>query len=157
MSKKMNKKGFTLIELLAVIVVLALILVLAVPSVLNTMNSAQKKSFQMYGEKILRSAMELYESQRILGDTAVATKKYNGKTCYTIGDLGISSSGSYEGFVTVTPSTSVNVATTYNVVLIDGKYAYNDASSDDVMNDIDAIKSDDTSISAVNGIKDSCR
>ena len=153
----MNKKGFTLIELLAVIVVLALILVLAVPSVLNTMNSAQKKSFQMYGEKILRSAMELYESQRILGDTAIGSKKYNGKICYTFTDLGISSSGSYKGFVTVTPSSSVSTATGYNVYLTDGKYAYNGTTSDDVMNSIDEIKSDDTTLSTVGGLTESCR
>lgn len=51
MKNRSHKKGFTLVELLAVIVVLALIMVFAVPSILTTMNSAKKKSFQMYGEK----------------------------------------------------------------------------------------------------------
>ena len=48
-----KKNGFTLVELLAVIVVLAIIMIIAIPSVLDVMNTARKKAFVMYVDKIV--------------------------------------------------------------------------------------------------------
>ena len=58
----MNKKGFTLIELLAVIVVLALILVIAIPRVLNVIESAEKETFRITGENLVREASKKFIS-----------------------------------------------------------------------------------------------
>ena len=67
--KRINSKGFTLIELLAVIIVLAIIMIFAIPAVLNTSNSAQQKSFQLYSERILSKATEYVETQKMLNGT----------------------------------------------------------------------------------------
>ena len=44
--KKLNRKGFTLIELLAVIVILGIIMVIAIPSFINSVDSAREEQFQ---------------------------------------------------------------------------------------------------------------
>lgn len=135
--KHTKKKGFTLIELLAVIVVLAVVLVLAVPIVLNNMNKAKKKSFQLYGERVLGSVMSAYESDRLLGGTS--EKKYTdstlGKTlpCYSLQDLKLDTTGSYRGFVTVDHSDEGNI-TIYRLYMTDSTYGYNGNTSDDVYN-----------------------
>ena len=62
-----NKRGFTLIELLAVIIILAVIMVFAIPAVLDTSNNAQKKTFQVYGERLNTLALTKLEGDRLLG------------------------------------------------------------------------------------------
>ena len=49
---KKTNKGFTLVELLAVIVILAIIMIIAIPAVLETMQSARKKTFKEYAMKV---------------------------------------------------------------------------------------------------------
>jgi type IV pilus assembly protein PilA len=49
-----KKKGFTLVELLAVIVILAIIMIIAIPAVLNTMQTARKKSFMERERSFIR-------------------------------------------------------------------------------------------------------
>lgn len=155
MNKKVNKKGFTLIELLAVIVVLALIMVIAMPSILNAANSAKKKSFQMYGQRLYESAMGQYESDKLLEQEP--QHHYGDKVCYTPVDLGIEDTGTYQGFVVVTPSNELSEghsATTYNIYLTDGTYAYNNALSTKVLSDTssDTILTGQTKIDEVNTI-----
>ncbi len=91
-----KKNGFTLVELLAVIVVLAIIMIIAIPSVLDTMNNARRKTFVIYAEKIFKSTQEQYtmDSQSTIPGAGVYI--YNIKT-----DLGTADTGSYEGFVIV--------------------------------------------------------
>ena len=66
MKKLKKKKGFTLVELLAVIIIIGIIMVLAVPSVMSTVESARKKSFLEYVDKIFsvgKSKWLLYSSK----------------------------------------------------------------------------------------------
>lgn len=145
--KKANKKGFTLIELLAVIVVLAIIMILAVPNIIESMNKAKKKSFQMYGEKMFNSALQEYESRKMLNE-AISPHVFaydssgNKEYCYTFEDIGINSPGNYKGFVRVnhrTTTTGGKSDTTYQIYLTDDAYLYNGTFSNDVQNKIDSI------------------
>lgn len=143
---KANKKGFTLIELLAVIVVLAIIMVLAVPNIIDSMNKAKKKSFQMFGEKMFNSAVTEYESRKMLNET-ISSHVYEYETdkyeyCYVFDDIGITSPGNYKGFVRInhkTTATEGKSDTTYQIYLTDDAYLYNGTFSGDVQNKIDSI------------------
>lgn len=62
--KKLNRKGFTLIELLAVIVILAIIVVVTVPTVLNSIGDARKKTFNTSADTVadwIEKEYALYE------------------------------------------------------------------------------------------------
>ena len=97
---KLNKKGFTLVELLAVIVVLAIIMIIAIPSVMGTMNDAQRGTFKIFSEKVLNKAQESYQSDVLLG---VNTRKKTYGHCYSLkADLEMGTSSNYEGYVVVT-------------------------------------------------------
>lgn len=140
---KTNKKGFTLIELLAVIVVLAIIMILAVPNIIDSMNKAKKKSFQMFGEKMFNSAVTEYESRKMLNEV-ISSHRMNGdgEYCYLFEDIGITSPGNYKGFVRInhkTTATNGKSDTTYQIYLTDDAYLYNGTFSGDVQNKIDAI------------------
>ncbi len=133
MKYKTRKKGFTLVELLAVIVVLALIMVFAVPSVMNTMNSAKKKSLQMYAEKMISTAMQQHQSDKLLGSLAVSTAgksttdktELNNQKCYNIANLSDQEggTGSYKGFVVIKENvgaTGSAVKDVYYIYITDG-------------------------------------
>lgn len=158
MKVKTDKKGFTLIELLAVIVVLALIMILAVPGVLTAMNNSKKKTFQLYGTRLVNKAIEAVESERLLGSSA--PRKYNNNPCYQISDLGITSQGSYQGFVLVIPSDLVDAngknLTEYKVYLTDNTFAYNGTDYISVQGDANAIKTSAEDIAAVKTALNSC-
>ncbi len=126
MKNRLNKKGFTLVELLAVIVVLAIIIVIAAPKVLDAMNNAKKKAFQIEGQTVLTKAMELYMADDLLGDGS-KTK------CYTLSSLGITTAGNYQGYVIVYGSSLVgNNTAAYYLSLTDNTYQYSNASYADV-------------------------
>lgn len=147
--KKEKRKGFTLIELLAVIVVLAIVMVLAVPIVLGQMNNAKKKSFQIYGERVLSSVMNAYESDSLLGNTS--PKQYSGLPCYDLSDLKLETTGNYAGFVTVNHS-DVGNTTIYKIYLSDSTYGYNGETSEDVYNFPEKIHTSNEDITAINNI-----
>lgn len=90
-----KKNGFTLVELLAVIVVLAIIMIIAIPSVLDTMNNARRKSFVLYAEKVFKSAQEQFtmDSQSTIPGAGVYV--------YNIQEMGMADTGSYKGFIIV--------------------------------------------------------
>lgn len=104
----LNKKGFTLVELLAVIVVLAIIMLIAMPSVLGTLNDAQKGTFKVFAQKVLNKAQEKYQADTMLGTYPALI---NSSYCYPINSsikdptedesLGMPSSGNYKGYVIV--------------------------------------------------------
>lgn len=96
-----NKKGFTLIELLAVIVILAIIMVFAIPAVLDTSNSAQKKSFQVYGGRISSLVQE-----KLAGDRLLGTLDSSG--VLTAEDIGLKDTGGFSVCVTYQNSGGAN-------------------------------------------------
>lgn len=119
---KLNRKGFTLVELLAVIVVLAIIMIIAIPSVMNTMNDAQRGTFKIYAEKVLNSAQEKYQTDLMLGKT-------EGKTsygyCYDISThLGLAATANYRGYVVVTLDAHLKPA--FYVTLSDNNFSVKD-------------------------------
>ena len=95
-SKKLNKKGFTLVELLAVIVILAIIMLIAIPAVLNTLTAAKRKSFGEYVDKVFLTTQKKVLEEEVSSVPSLGCKVYKIKT-----DLGLSSTGSYDGFVLV--------------------------------------------------------
>lgn len=92
-----KKNGFTLVELLAVIVVLAIIMIIAIPSVLDVMNTARRKAFVMYVDKVVSAVQTQYVYDANSGAIQGA-----GLYVYDITtDLKLNSTGDYKGFVTV--------------------------------------------------------
>lgn len=115
---KLNKKGFTLVELLAVIVVLAVIMVIAIPTVIDSMNSAKKSSFAMYGQKMLNAAMSKVQGDALNGVGAEPKYKFS--------EL-VASSGQYKGYVSYNSNTNTYLVHFYNT-----DYMANNASYDDL-------------------------
>ena len=93
---KRNNKGFTLVELLSVIVILAIIMLIAIPSVLHVLTTAKRKSFVEYVDKIYLSAQKKILEEEVQGESSVGCKIYKIKS-----DLGLTSTGSYDGFVLI--------------------------------------------------------
>ncbi len=117
---KLNKKGFTLVELLAVIVVLAVIMVIAIPTVIDSMNSAKKSSFVMYGQKMLNAAMSKVQGDALDGVAA--------KPVYKFSEL-VSSSGQYKGYVSYTSNTNTYTVYFYNTDYVASAANYDDLES----------------------------
>ena len=128
-TKKKNKKkfslkeffkGFTLVELLAVIVILGIIMVIAIPNVLNTLEISKKKTFLEYVQKIYSTAHTKW-----LQETSMDGGLYEGEGMYVFNirtDLGLSSTGSYKGYVCVVPANQVVEETQILVGLYDNNY-----------------------------------
>lgn len=114
-----KKNGFTLVELLAVIVVLAIIMIIAIPAVLEVMNTARKKSFALYVDKVVTAVQTQYVYDANSGAIQGA-----GWYVYSIkNDLNLSTTGSYEGFVTVNATDVDNP--NYIIELWDNNYMLN--------------------------------
>ncbi|MCX4365894.1 MAG: type II secretion system protein [Bacilli bacterium] len=110
-----KKNGFTLVELLAVIVVLAIIMIIAIPSVLDTMNNARRKSFVLEAQKVFKSTQEQYTMDSQSSIPGAGVYIYNIKT-----DLGTADTGNYLGFVIV-DATNVDDPQ-YTIYLWDNNY-----------------------------------
>ena len=113
MKLKNNKKGFTLVELLAVIIVLSLILVLIVPNVLNNMNNARRRTVAMYGQILVSNAQTIYQNFILMGtEDADSSRLIPNSTsnptsyCININQLGLQNTGTYVGYIIITPSTA---------------------------------------------------
>ena len=136
MKIKGNKKGFTLVELLAVIVVLAIIMIIAIPAVVESMNNAKKGSFKIYAQRALGNAESTFQSEDLLGtlptDNSDANRKQISNTCYcyTLAGIGLTSSGNFKGYVTV--SLDDKREATYRVTLTDGSYSTKDSTYTDL-------------------------
>ncbi len=92
---KKTNKGFTLVELLAVIVILAIIMIIAIPAVLETMQSARKKSFKEYAMKVTNEGQKTYLADQMTSNPG-SCALYKIKT-----DLGLNNTGDYNGYVVV--------------------------------------------------------
>ena len=93
----MKKNGFTLVELLAVIVILAVIMIIAIPSVLDTVTVSRKKSFSSYARKAVLATETANSEEEMM-------QRITGRGIYTYSvkeDLGLPTTGSYEGYVVV--------------------------------------------------------
>lgn len=132
---KCNKKGFTLVELLAVIVVLAIIMIIAIPSVLNSMATAKKNSFKVFGQDVIRKAMEIREIAELDPDQEL-------KNCYTLDELKLETGGRYTGVVVYDATNAENPK--YLVYLADGNYYINAADFNTLSNTDNILKIDDT-------------
>ncbi len=104
-----NNKGFTLVELLAVIVILAIIMIIAIPAVLNTLETAKRKTFSEYIDKVATKTQDKYfESQ--LNNEAVS-----GAIVYDISaDLGFSNVGEFKGYSLIDTNSNNIYITLYN-------------------------------------------
>ena len=111
-----KKNGFTLVELLAVIVILAVIMIIAIPSVLDTVTVSRKKSFSSYARKAVLATETINTEEEMM-------QKITGRGIYTYSvkeDLGLSTTGSYEGYIVVDNCTQSEKQ--YYVYLADGDY-----------------------------------
>ena len=96
-----SRKGFTLVELLAVIVILAIIMIIAIPSVLSTMNTAKRKAFDEYIDKVASGAQKKLTSDELIGKSVTGCVIYDIKN-----DLDFSSTGDFEGYVLINSNTN---------------------------------------------------
>ena len=95
MKKRKKKKGFTLIELLAVVVIIGIIMVLSIPSVLSTVETARKKTFIEYVDKIFgagKAQWVIYSSKPYPQPTELNFYMFDLKE-----DLGFDNVGDYIG------------------------------------------------------------
>ena len=131
-------KGFTLVELLAVIVILAIIMIIAIPSVLNTMETANRKTMLEYYQKAVNAAEKKYIEDSSFG-TLPTPSGVETFYFYSIKeDLGFSSTGNFDGSVAV--RIDKNKKTSYATMLfsdsyfmyIDSKY-HDEPTTDDLL------------------------
>jgi prepilin-type N-terminal cleavage/methylation domain-containing protein len=100
-----KKNGFTLVELLAVIVVLAIIMIIAIPAVLDIMTNAKKQAFVEAIDKYVTAVQTQYMADSGMGQIPGAGYYvYNIQT-----DLGLSTTGNYQGFVVVDATNADNI------------------------------------------------
>jgi prepilin-type N-terminal cleavage/methylation domain-containing protein len=111
-----KKNGFTLVELLAVIVVLAIIMIIAIPAVLDIMTNARKQAFTEAIDKYVTAVQTQYMADSGMGQIPGAGYYvYNIQT-----DLGLSTTGNYQGFVLVDATNADNIE--YYAYLRDNQY-----------------------------------
>ncbi len=129
MKKKNN--GFTLVELLAVIVILAIIMILSIPSVLDTVTTSRKRSFSTYAKKVVLATEQTNTAEEM-------AQNITGRGIYTYSikdDIGLSGTGSYDGYVVVDDCTESEKQ--YYVYLEDGSfmvYDFHDKDNAEVLN-----------------------
>ena len=129
MMKKNN--GFTLVELLAVIVILAIIMIISIPSVLDTVTTSRKRSFSTYAKKVVLATEEANTAEEMM-------QNITGRGIYTYSikdDIGLSGTGSYDGYVVVDNCTESEKQ--YYVYLEDGNfmvYDFHDKDNAEVLN-----------------------
>ncbi len=132
-----DRKGFTLVELLAVIVILAIIMIIAIPSVLGTLETARRKTFVEYITRVMEAGQNQYltqlSSDSLPKEKCVRTSEHK-KPCYVetwdmteyfydiTTDLGLSSTGSYKGYVCIIPTSGDLTQPNILVALYDTNY-----------------------------------
>ena len=110
----MNKKGFTLIEVLAVVLIIGLIAALVFPSLINTIDTGKKASYDILINNIITASKSYYEECEYgnLSDKekygSYACKINNDKINITLGDL------ANTGFLTGTTDNSTKIKKVIN-------------------------------------------
>ncbi len=112
---KYFKCGFTLVELLAVIVILAIIMLIAIPAVLSTLTAVKRKGFVEYVDKIFLTTQKQVMEDDIKGNPVIGCRTFHIKT-----DLGLASTGKYDGFVLV--KNEGNEEKKYYITMHDDEY-----------------------------------
>ncbi len=95
-----KNKGFTLVELLAVIVILAIIMIIAIPAVINTMQTARKKTMVEFAQKVLNELSKTYVSKMAFESYIRPAQR----TYYVFDikkDLGMTNTGDFFGLATL--------------------------------------------------------
>lgn len=111
-------KGFTLVELLAVIVILAIIMIIAIPSVLNSMRVAKRKSFVEFAQKVINAGEKKYIEGTSFG--TLATIGLGNYYFDITKDLDLGSTGNYKGFFIIFAERD---SLTYFLMIWDDEYA----------------------------------
>ena len=117
-TKRINK-GFTLVELLAVIVILAIIMIIAIPAVLNTMQTAQRKTFGEFIQKVYNVG-----ERKFIEDTSFNNIKVYSEGYYVYSiqdDLGMNNTGDYKGIFYVFQDAE---STNYKIALYNKDLAF---------------------------------
>ncbi len=121
-----KNKGFTLVELLAVIVILAIIMIIAIPAVLNTMETAKKKSMVNFAQKVINELSKQYVSRMTFdGYIRPADNTY---IIFDIAkDLGLTNTGEYYGVAAIQllKDDKGEEFTYYDIELFSNEYALN--------------------------------
>ena len=130
-NRHLDNKGFTLVELLAVIVILAIIMIIAIPAVLDTLNSSKKKTFAEFVDKVYNLTLQKYSTDIINGNNKSGSIIYDIKN-----DLGMTSTGGYEGYVMLDTNSNDVYITLHNEDFELVGYHYNNT-TDDITNHID--------------------
>ncbi|MCR5483554.1 MAG: type II secretion system GspH family protein [Bacilli bacterium] len=107
-------KGFTLVELLAVIVILAIIMLITIPAILDSLESARKKTFIEFATKTYDSSIKVRFDEELNNSSLQSCVIYNIKN-----DLNLSNTGDYNGYVLYT---NINNVPKYYIVLYDKNY-----------------------------------
>ncbi len=103
-----KNKGFTLVELLAVIVILAIIMIIAIPAVINTMQTARKKTMVEFAQKVLNRIDEIYAEKTAFGDLRLTAAEETIIVFDIKKDLGLSNTGNFHGMAFLSIRTGLN-------------------------------------------------
>ena len=95
-----KNKGFTLVELLAVIVILAIIMIIAIPAVLNTMETAKKKSMVNFANKLINELSKQYVAKMTF-DNYIRPADDTFIVFDITKDLGLTNTGEYYGLAAI--------------------------------------------------------
>ena len=100
------------------------------------MNNAKKGSFKIYAQRALGNAESTFQSEDLLGTLPTDNSDDNRKKisntcyCYTLAGIGLTSSGNFKGYVTV--SLDDKREATYRVTLTDNSYSTKDSTYTDL-------------------------
>lgn len=123
LKKRFSNKGFTLVELLAVIVILAIILLIAIPTVLNSIEAAKRKSFVNFADKSVNLANQMYAKELSTEEPPSDCIIYNIKN-----ELDLPDTGEYDGWILLNTNTDDIYITLFTKDLAVVAFHYNDPS-----------------------------